>query len=189
MAAASKKMGKRNKEWQRGNTSTSTHVKNRGTGSSCEVPKEIETLCRHGPPFPSHDTLLLEALWEGCPDTVTGGQQRTGSVFCSSRNWRSVPLWDNFGVSHLCWGMDHVCQGHCFNSPGIPAAVPPSYRIWSPNHSSDLGLFWDCMPVFSHFFQGFKFNFYDYFIFSLSLLILLGFVCLFPFPDFESFST
>lgn len=80
MAAASKKMGKRNKEWQRGNTSTSTHVKNRGTGSSCEVTKEIKTLCRHGPPFPSHDTLLLEALWEGCPDTVTGGQQRTGSV-------------------------------------------------------------------------------------------------------------
>lgn len=51
---------------------------------------------------------------------------------------------------------------------------------------------WGCSGTarqFLPFFQGFKFNFYDYLIFSLSLLILLGFVCLFPFPDFESFST
>lgn len=182
------KTGKRNKEWQRGNTSTSMHVKNRGTGSSCEVTKEIETLFRHPiPTSPSHPpfhpitlfswklsgraALILFNRW---PITSRGLE-----VFCSSRNWRSVPLWDKFGVSHLGWGKDHVCQGHCFNSSRLPAAIPPFYRIWSPNHSSDLGAALGLHASFSHFFQGFKFNLYDYLIFSLSLLSLSGFVCLF----------
>lgn len=148
------KTGKRNKEWQRGNTSTSMHVKNRGTGSSCEVTKEIETLCRHGPPFPSHHTLLLEALWEGCPDTLWQVANRGLEVCFVHPGTDEVSLSGTILV-FLTWAEARTmcAKGIASTLQGCQQPSHLSTESEAQTTAQIWGLLWDCTPVSPIFFK------------------------------------